>query len=70
MNKGSNSILFFCMKSRLLGKIAGFRRIITVSTGLAISNMSSFVPKYYLNWQIMVAILKEFLSKDGTTIKI
>ena len=42
----------------------------TISTHLAISNsMSSFVPKYWLNWQILVAIFNEFRRqiKDGTT---
>ena len=40
----------------------------TTSTDLAISNnMSSFVPKYWLNWQILVAIFNEFVDKDGTT---
>ena len=40
----------------------------TISTHLAISNsMSSFVPKYWLNWQILVAILMNFADKDGTT---
>ena len=39
----------------------------TISTDLAISNsMSSFVPKYWLNWQIMVVILMNFVDKDGT----
>ena len=33
----------------------------TISTHLAILNsMLSFVPKYWLNWQILVAILNEF----------
>ena len=40
----------------------------TISTHLAIANnMSSFVPKYWLNWQILVAILMNFVDKDGTT---
>ena len=40
----------------------------TISAHLAISNsMSSFVPKYWLNWQILVAILMNFVDKDGTT---
>ena len=30
----------------------------TISTDLAISN--SFVPKYWLHWQILVAIFNEF----------
>ena len=35
--------------------------IMTISTDLAISNsMSSLVPKYWLNWQILVAIFNEF----------
>ena len=33
----------------------------TISTHLAVSNsMSSFVPKYWINWQILVAIFNEF----------
>ena len=36
-------------------------KIMTILTDLAISNsMSSFVPKYWLNWQILVAIFNEF----------
>ena len=32
-----------------------------ISTEFAIANsMSSFVPKYWLNWQILVAIFNEF----------
>ena len=34
--------------------------------------MSSFVPKYWLNWQVLVAIFNEFRGqrdKDGTTNK-
>ena len=38
-----------------------FPKIMTILTDLAISNsMSSFVPKYWLNWQILVAICNEF----------
>ena len=48
----------FCMKS---SKIAVFPNIMTISTDLAISSsLSSFVPKYWLNWQILVAIFNEF----------
>ena len=37
----------------------------TIST---ISNsMSSFVPKYWLNWQILVAVLVNFVDRDGIT---
>ena len=33
----------------------------TISTDFAIINsMLSFVPKYWMNWQILVAILNEF----------
>ena len=40
----------------------------TISTDLAVSNsMSSFVPDYWLNWQILVVILMNFVDKDGTT---
>ena len=40
----------------------------TISTDLAILNcMSSFVTKYWQNWQILVAMLNEFCRKDGTT---
>ena len=40
----------------------------TISTDLGISNsMSSFVPKYWLNWQILVAILINFVDKDRTS---
>ena len=37
-----------------------FPKVMTISTDLAISNsMSSFVPKHWLNWQIL-AIFDEF----------
>ena len=40
----------------------------TIQTHLAILNiMSSFVPKYWLNWQILVLFLINFADKDGTT---
>ena len=42
----------------------------TISTHLVISNsMSSFVPKDWPNWQILVATFNEFHRqiKDGTT---
>ena len=36
----------------------------TISADLAISNsILSFVPKYWLNWQILVAISNEFRSQ-------
>ena len=39
-----------------------------ISTNLVILySMSSFVPKYWLNWQILLAILVNFIDKDGTT---
>ena len=44
----------------------------TISANLAILNsMSSFVSKYWLNWQILLVIFfMNFLDKDGTTIKV
>ena len=43
-------------------------KIMTISTDIAISDsMSSFVPKYWLNLQILVAILINFVDKDRTT---
>ena len=40
----------------------------TISIDLAVlNNMSSFVPVYWLNWKIQLAILMNFLGKDGTT---
>ena len=40
----------------------------TISTDLSISNsMSSFVPKYWLNWQILWLFLMNFVDKDGTS---
>ena len=44
-----------------LGSNSCFPKIITISTDLAISSsMSSFVPKLWLKWQILVAIFYEF----------
>ena len=41
--------------------MAVFPKIMTISTDLAIYNsMSSFVSKYWLNWQMLVAIINEF----------
>ena len=40
----------------------------TILTDLAIPNsMSSFVPTYWLNLQILVAMLMNLVDKDGTT---
>ena len=40
----------------------------TISTDFVISkSMSSFVPKYWLNWQILVAILMNLVDEDGNT---
>ena len=51
-----------------LGSNSCFPKIITISTDLAISSsMSSFVPKLWLKWQILVAIFYEFVNKDGIT---
>ena len=59
-DKDSNTTVF-------VHKIKNFRvkscfpKIMTISTHLAISNsMTSFVPKYWLNRQILVAIFNEF----------
>ena len=61
MDKDSNRIVFFARDQEFQGKIAVFLKIMTISTDLAISNsMSSFVPKYRLNWQILVTILNKF----------
>ena len=41
--------------------MAVFLKIMTISTDLAISDsISSFVPKYWLNWHILMAICNEF----------
>ena len=61
MDKGSNTIVFVNEIKNFWGKIAVFPKIMTISTHLAISNsMPSFVPKYWLNWQILVAVFNEF----------
>ena len=64
MDKGSNAIVFVHEIKNFKVKliiIAVFPKIMTISTHLAILNsMSSFVPKYWLNWQILVAIFNEF----------
>ena len=55
----------FCIESTIFGKIAVSPKIMTISSDLAISNsMSSYVPKYWLNWQILVAIFNEFLGQS------
>ena len=49
-------------------KVAVFPKIMNISTDVAILNsISSFVPKYWLMWQILVVIFDEFVNKDGTT---
>ena len=61
MDKSSNSVLFM---QECSGKIAVFSEIMTISTDLAILNvMSSFVLKYWLHFQILVAILNDFFRK-------
>ena len=51
----------FASNQEFYGKIAVFPKIMIISTDLPISKgMSSFVPKYWLNWQILVAIFNEF----------
>ena len=60
-DKGSKTIVFVHEIKNFRVKIAVFPKIMTISTHLAISNnMSSFVPKYWLNCQILVAIFNEF----------
>ena len=40
----------------------------TISTDLAVTNsMSSFVPEYWLNLKILVAIFNDFVDKGKTT---
>ena len=62
MDKGSNTINSVCARNQeFWGKIAVFLKMMAMSNHSAISNsMSSFVPKYWLNWQILVAIFNEF----------
>ena len=61
VDKGSNTIVFVQEIKNFGGEIAVFPKIMTISTHLAISNnMSSFVPKYWLNWKILVAVFNEF----------
>ena len=44
--------------------MAIFAKIMTISTDLAIlDSISSFVPKLWLNWQILLAIFNEFLRQ-------
>ena len=57
VHKGSNMIMFLYEIKNFKVKRC-FPEIITISNDLVISkSMSSFVPKYWLNWQILVAIL-------------
>ena len=68
MDEGSNRIVLLHEIKNFVGKIDVFLNIMTMSTDLAISNsISSFVPKYWLNLQVLVAILMNFVDKDGTT---
>ena len=60
VGKGSKKIVFLHEIKNFKGKIAAFPKIMTISTDLAISNMSSFVPKYCVNWQNLVPIFNQF----------
>ena len=52
---------YFCMKLRILGKMAAFPKITTISTESAILNsMSNFMPKYWQDWH---EIVNEFLRQ-------
>ena len=57
------------IKSRMFLETAVFPEIMAISNDLTIVNsISSFVPKYWLIWQILVAILNKFLiDKERTT---
>ena len=47
-----------------VNKIAIFPKLTIVSNDLAtLNSKSSFIPKHYQNWQILVAILNEFLRQ-------
>ena len=61
VDKGSNRIVFLHEIYNFRVKIlAVFHKIKNISTVLAVSNsMSSFVPKYWLNGQLLVAIFNE-----------
>ena len=53
----------FAWNQEFWDKIDVFPKIMTISTDLAISNtISSFVPKYWLNWQILEAISNKWPS--------
>ena len=69
MDKCSNRTVFFHEIKNIRVKKCVLPKIMTISTDLAISNssMSRFVSKYWLNWQILVAISNKFIDKDGTT---
>ena len=61
----TNSV--FARNQQFWGKITVLPKIVTISTNLAISNnMSSFVPKYWLNWQFWWLFLMNVAEKDGT----
>ena len=45
-------------------QLAVFSKIMTISTDLAISDdMPSFIPKYLLNWKILMAIFNDFRTQ-------
>ena len=51
----------FARNQEFFDKIAVFPNIMTISTDLALSNsMPSLVPKYWLNWKILVSIFNDF----------
>ena len=54
---GSKGIVC-CMKSTILGVLSKIMTILTYSINS--NSMSNFVPEYWLNWQILVAIFSEF----------
>ena len=57
MDKGGNSIVFLHEIKNCRVNWLCFLKIMTILTDSTISNsMSSFVPKYWLNWQILVAL--------------
>ena len=68
MDRGSKEKIIFVWNQEFKGKIAVFREIMTISIDLAISSsMSSFVPKYWLKWKILLAFSSmNLVGKDGT----
>ena len=64
VDKGSNSVLLLHEIKNFKGKMAISSKIMATPTNWAISNsMSSFVPAYWLNLQILLAIFNEFLRQ-------